>query len=59
MGEINKQLGLTEVYQHDFEDNSKRCKKCHKPLAELVGELKLCPVIGKEEVAKFRDYDER
>jgi hypothetical protein len=55
MGEINKQLGLTEIYQHDFDDHSKRCKKCHKTLDDLMGGLKVCAVIGREEVARFRD----
>lgn len=42
-----------------MDDKSGKCKKCHQTVEELQGELKLCPVIGKEEVSKFRDYEER
>lgn len=38
----NEQLGLTEVYQHDIDDKTEKCKKCHKPVKELFGGLKLC-----------------
>lgn len=53
---LNKKLGLTEIYQHDLAENAV-CKKCHRHVTDL--KLKVCPVIGKEEVARFRDYEER
>ena len=59
MGKLNELYGLTEVYQHDINDTTHKCKKCYKTIEELNGALKLCPVMGAEEVAKFRDYDER
>lgn len=54
---LNEKYGLTEIYHCDFDDKTGVCKKCHKP--PTPGALKLCAVIGKEEVARFRDYDER
>lgn len=59
MGKINQQLGLDKIYQHDFDDKTGKCKKCHQHYKKLLGGLKLCPVIGKEEVARFRDYETR
>lgn len=56
---LNKKYGLTEIYQHDFDDKSGKCRKCHINHLKLRGELKLCSVIGKEEVARFRDYESR
>lgn len=51
MGKLNKKYGLTEIYQHAL-DGTGVCKKCHKHVSEL--KKKVCPVIGKEEVANFR-----
>ena len=59
MKTINEQCGLTEIYQHDIDEKTHKCKKCNKDISELLGGLKICSVIGTEEVAKFRDYDER
>lgn len=59
MGKLNELYGLTKVHQHDIDDDTHKCKKCHKSVEELNGSLKLCPIIGAEEVAQFRDYDER
>lgn len=56
---LNEKYKLTEIYHHDIDDKTKKCKKCHKNISELIGRIKLCPVIGVEEVARFRDYDER
>jgi hypothetical protein len=46
---------MKEVYEHDFDENN-ICRKCHK--SKKVAYYKdnwthVCPVIGKEEVAKF------
>lgn len=54
MGKLNKLYGLTKVYHCDLDDKTQCCKKCHKHIYELIGQLKLCAVIGKEEVANFR-----
>lgn len=54
----NQKYGLTEIYQHDLDENEV-CKKCHQSISELAGTTKLCPVIGMEEVARVRDYDNR
>jgi hypothetical protein len=56
MATMNEKYGLSKVYQHDLADNG-ICKKCHKHVSKL--ELKTCEVVGEEEVAKFRDYNER
>lgn len=56
---LNKKYGLTKIYQHNFDDKTSKCKKCHKSAKQLEGTTKLCGVIGLEEVAQFRDYDER
>jgi len=49
--ELNKQLGLTENYQHDIDDKTRQCKKCHKAITEI--ELKVCPVVGADEFARY------
>lgn len=51
----------TKTYEHNFAKDG-ICNKCHKNLRQLIKmdiSLTMCPVIGKEEVAEFRDYDER
>lgn len=58
MVSLNEEIGLTETYQHDFDDDTRRCKKCHRTVENLVGQLKLCPVIGSEEVANFIDRED-
>lgn len=59
MGQLNTAYGLTKTYQHDIDDKTKKCKKCREHVSKLEGTTKLCPVMGPEEVAQFRDYDER
>lgn len=54
---LNAQYGLTEVYQHDLDDKSQTCEKCHRNVEELIGGLNICSVIGKQEVEKFRHYE--
>jgi hypothetical protein len=51
---MNEKYGTTEPYHHDF-NGAGVCKKCHKPVAKL--KLKVCAVIGLEEVAQFRDVE--
>jgi len=47
---------MAKVYEHDFDEGG-FCTKCHQSVLEVT--TKLCPVIGKEEVALFTNYDER
>lgn len=56
MTKLNKRYGLTEIYHCDINDMTGRCRKCgQKP---KQGDVKLCAVIGKEEVANFRVGDD-
>ena len=41
-------------YEHDY-NNFGKCKKCKRFIKEELS--KVCPVIGKEEVAGFRDTE--
>jgi len=54
---LNKKYGLTKAYHHDLDEKGV-CKKCHRPVRELEGKLKLCSVIGREEVSNLRNPDE-
>lgn len=56
---LNELYGLTGVSSHNLNNKTYRCKKCGKHIKELEGETKLCGIIGREEVAQFRDYDNR
>lgn len=47
---MNTKYGLTEIYQHDL-NGAGVCRKCHKHVSSL--KLKICQVIGREEVARF------
>lgn len=48
---INEILGLTESYQHDIDEETRKCAKCNKPVEDL--KKKVCPVVGSEE---FHSY---
>jgi hypothetical protein len=41
-----------KVDEHDF-DNNGICKKCHTHKNKVINGL--CPVIGREEIASFRN----
>lgn len=50
----NQKYGLTEIFQHDL-NGAEVCRKCGDHVSKL--KLKACPVIGAEEVARFRNED--
>lgn len=47
---MNENYGCTKPHQHEFENDL--CKKCRKHVKDL--KLKLCAVIGKDEMAEYR-----
>lgn len=46
---------MIKVWQHDF-NGVGICRKCHTHKDEIINSI--CPVIGKEEVANFKDGDD-
>lgn len=50
---LNQVYGLTKAYHCDIDDETQRCKKCHTHIKDLIGKLKLCVVVGKEEADSY------
>lgn len=48
---------MNKEYEHDFDPLTEVCKKCNKPKNQLtvIAWNVVCPVVGKEEVAQFRN----
>lgn len=62
---VDKLNAGRQIYHHNFEVVSGKCKNCRTgSIAKLPTDRPLtnldlmCPVISREEVANFRDYDE-
>lgn len=56
MTAADKQDDKPKSYEHEADDTG-HCKKCRQHRS--VWAMNVCPVIGEEEVARFRDYEER